>query len=92
MLHDATGGGANHLFRNELKKDGTLDFVDATGKVGLDIDNNRYCYAAAWEDFDNDGDQDLYVANDFGHNNRCGFQCSGGARDAARHFTEQRPY
>ena len=25
--------------------------------------------AAAWEDFDNDGDQDLYVANDFGRNN-----------------------
>jgi hypothetical protein len=24
--------------------------------------------AAAWEDFDNDGDQDLYVANDYGQN------------------------
>jgi hypothetical protein len=68
VLHDATGGGANHLFRNDLKKDGALDFVEVTGEVGIDIDNNRYCYAAAWEDFDNDGDQDLYVANDFGRN------------------------
>ena len=25
--------------------------------------------AASWEDFDDDGDQDLYVANDFGCNN-----------------------
>jgi len=26
----------------------------------------RFSLAAAWEDFDNDGDQDLFVANDFG--------------------------
>jgi hypothetical protein len=68
VLHDAVGGGANHLFRNELKPDGTLDFVDITAEVGMDTDNKRYCYAASWEDFDNDGDQDLYVANDFGRN------------------------
>jgi len=68
VLHDATGGGANHLFRNELKTDGTLEFVDVTGQVGMDVNNRRYTYAAAWEDFDNDGDQDLYVANDFGRN------------------------
>jgi hypothetical protein len=68
VLHDAVGGGANHLFRNELKADGMLAFVDVTAEVGMAIDNNRYCYAAAWEDFDNDGDQDLYVANDFGQN------------------------
>jgi hypothetical protein len=37
--------------------------------VGLDVNNHRYSFAAAWEDFDNDGDQDLYVANDYGRDN-----------------------
>ena len=43
-------------------------FVDATEEVGLDVNNQRWSLAAAWEDDDNDGDQDLYVVNDFGHN------------------------
>ena len=64
-LHDARTGGRNHLFRNE----GNWRFYDATGEVGLDDENNRWSYAAVWEDYDNDGDQDLYVANDFGRNN-----------------------
>ena len=63
--HDARTGGKNHLFRN----DGNWDFVDATSEVGLDHNNDRWSYSATWEDFDNDGDLDLYVANDFGRNN-----------------------
>ncbi|MFQ5600573.1 MAG: FG-GAP repeat domain-containing protein [Candidatus Krumholzibacteriia bacterium] len=63
--HDANNGGANALLRN----DGDWRFVDATRETGLDANNGRWSYAAAWEDYDNDGDVDLYVANDFGRNN-----------------------
>jgi hypothetical protein len=63
--HDANNGGRNALFRNE----GDWKFVNATKLVGLDQNNRRFSFAAAWEDFDNDGDQDLYVANDYGRNN-----------------------
>ena len=62
--HDANNGGRNYLLRN----DGDFRFVDATSDVGLDVDNRRFSLAAAWQDYDNDGDQDLYVANDFGRN------------------------
>jgi hypothetical protein len=64
-LHNSNTGGRNVLFRNE----GRWNFVDATEEVGLDETNRRWSLASAWEDYDNDGDQDLYVVNDFGHNN-----------------------
>ena len=63
--HDANNGHANLFLRNE----GGLQFVDATVESGLDVNNRRWSWAAAWEDYDNDGDVDLYVANDFGRNN-----------------------
>ncbi len=63
--HDANNGGRNVLLRN----DGNFHFSDATADAGLDVGNTRFSMAAAWEDFDNDGDLDLYVANDFGRNN-----------------------
>jgi len=63
--HDANNGGANALLRN----DGRFEFAEVTAQVGLDANNQRYSFAAAWEDYDDDGDQDLYVANDFGRNN-----------------------
>jgi len=63
--HDANNGGSNKLLRN----DGGGLFTDATKQVGLDINNQRYSFAAAWEDYDNDGDLDIYVANDFGRDN-----------------------
>jgi len=63
--HDAQNGGGNMLLRN----DGDWKFVDATDTVGLEQNNNRFSFAASWEDYDNDGDVDLYVSNDYGRNN-----------------------
>lgn len=64
-FHDANNGPPNHLFRN----DGEERFVDATASAGLDANNRRFSLAAGWADYDDDGDPDLYVANDFGRNN-----------------------
>ncbi len=62
--HDANNGARNFMMRN----DGDWDFLDVTVAVGLDVNNHRFSFATAWEDYDNDGDLDLYVANDFGRN------------------------
>ena len=62
--HDATNGGSNALLRNE----GNWSFSNVTVECGLDENNCRWSYSAAWEDYDNDGDLDLYVANDYGPN------------------------
>jgi len=77
-FYDAQNGGENFLVRNE----GNWKFTNATAEVGLDKNNNRFSFAAVWTDFDNDGDLDLAVANDFGRNNL--FEQR---RDAAGHIT-----
>ena len=64
-FHDAENGARNRLLRNE----GNWAFTDVTVETGLDAHNTRFSFSAAWEDYDNDGDLDLYVANDFGRNN-----------------------
>jgi hypothetical protein len=67
------------------QNDGQGRFRDVTQEVGLDQNNRRFSYAAAWADYDNDGDMDLYVANDFGRNNL--YQNDGGRfRDVASQF------
>jgi hypothetical protein len=70
LYHDARDGGANRLLQNNIRGGpaGQWQFRDVTREVGLDLNNQRHSLAAAWEDFDNDGDQDLYVANDYGPN------------------------
>ncbi len=65
VYHDAENGAPNSLFRNK----GNLTFEDVTTSTGLDQNNRRWSFAASWEDYDEDGDQDLYVANDYGRNN-----------------------
>ena len=62
--HDANNGGRNILLRGQ----GEWRFTDVTKQAGLDANNTRFSLACTWEDYDNDGDQDLYVANDFGRN------------------------
>jgi hypothetical protein len=63
--HDAENGAANLLLANC----GEWKFEEVAAQVGLDANNTRFSFAAAWEDYDGDGDPDLYVANDFGRNN-----------------------
>jgi hypothetical protein len=63
--HDARNGARNVFWRNE----GERRFRECTAQVGLDAGNDRFSLAAVFEDFDDDGDADLYVTNDFGRNN-----------------------
>ena len=58
----ATNGTPNLLFLNQT--DGT--FREAAEAWG--VRDSRWSYAAGFADIDADGDQDLYVANDFGEN------------------------
>jgi len=70
--HDAENGAPNLLLRNE----GAWRFTDVTVETGLDANNRRWSFAASWADYDDDGDPDLYVANDFGRN--CLYRNDGG--------------
>ncbi len=73
--HDADNGGRNVLLRNDGRsaadpgQAGRGIFTDVTSSVGLEQNNSKFSLASVWEDFDNDGDLDLFVANDFGRNN-----------------------
>lgn len=60
-LFDASNGPSDVLLRN----DGLRGFADVTAAAGLDAGNHRYSAGAAWADYDNDGDADLYVASEF---------------------------
>src|SRR5256884_5778142 len=64
---DARNGPPNFLLHNE----GNATFVDRTEAAGLNVDNDRYSFACAWGDYNNDSLPDLYVANDFGRNSLC---------------------
>ncbi len=57
-------GGASHLYRNDgdTSGDGLPDFTDVAVTAGVD-DPNSVSISAVFIDYDNDGDQDLYVTN-----------------------------
>jgi tetratricopeptide (TPR) repeat protein len=60
--YDARNGPPNCLLHNQ--GDGT--FIETTERAGLDVDNDRYSFACAWGDSNDNGLPDLFVANDFG--------------------------
>ncbi len=68
VYHDANNGPANILFRNDIQEDKWL-FSDVTENSGMNANNRRFSLSASWEDYDNDSDPDLYVANDYGRDN-----------------------
>jgi hypothetical protein len=74
---DATNGTPNLLFLNE----GGGRFRECAREWG--VADSRWSYATAFADVDEDGDPDLYVANDYGEN---GLYLNEGSRfvEAAR--------
>ena len=82
---EANDGARGYLFRNQFKEQGRWKFKNVTSESGLDKHNSRWSLAASWEDYDNDGDMDLYVSNDSGRNNlyRNDWSQGGGFRDVA---------
>ncbi|MDH3744815.1 MAG: FG-GAP-like repeat-containing protein [Acidobacteriota bacterium] len=57
----------NLLFRNRLSESGQPDFVEEAVALGVSNPGGR-SLTALWHDFDSDGRQDLYVANDISDN------------------------
>jgi Tfp pilus assembly protein PilF/peroxiredoxin len=79
--HDAQNGPPDALLRN----DGHGHFVEVTDDVGLGEHNDRFSFAAAWADYDEDGWPDLLVANDFGRKN---LFHNDGLKNGKLHFTD----
>jgi hypothetical protein len=63
-LYVTQHGGPNHLWRNEGDTNGDElpDFVDVAEVAGVDLPN-EVSGGCVFADYDNDGDQDLYVLN-----------------------------
>lgn len=78
--HDANNGAPNILLRNQ----GNGSFRDVTKLSGMNRNNLRYSFAAAWGDYNGDRFPDLYVANDFGRNNLYRNNGDGTFTDVAR--------
>ncbi|UCF35022.1 MAG: VCBS repeat-containing protein [Phycisphaerales bacterium] len=61
-VYQARNGTPCRLFRNN----GNWTFTDVTRQAG--VGDTGWGQAVAASDYDNDGDQDIYIANDFGFN------------------------
>ena len=65
VYHDDNNGPENFLLKNDTDSAKTISFRNVTNETGINTNNRRWSFSASWEDFDIDGDPDLYVANDF---------------------------
>ncbi len=63
---EAVNGMPNRLYRNLGARDGVPRFQDITATAG--VGDTGWAQALSHLDIDRDGDQDLYIANDFGRN------------------------
>ncbi len=87
----AEGRHPSSLLRNEgVAADGQVTFSDVTYAEGLGTDHYP-TQAAAWADFDNDGDLDLFVGNESTHDLRAPcqlFRNDGPGREASPRFVD----
>lgn len=78
---DKYGDGVTHLFRNTLVETGVLGFVEETAQRGI-VEEGRAIWIATAVDFDDDGDQDVFIPHDINGLTQL-FQ-----NDGTGHFTE----
>jgi len=64
-LDDADNGGGLTFWRNDPREGGGRVFIDATAEAGFDT-TTGWSLDLGHADLDNDGDQDVYVAGDYG--------------------------
>ncbi|MGH9841820.1 MAG: CRTAC1 family protein [Blastocatellia bacterium] len=57
-------GAGDALYRNDTKPGGDATFTDVARAAGVADERGSFGLGAAWSDLDDDGDPDLYVAND----------------------------
>jgi hypothetical protein len=77
-LHEAENGTPNHLLRNN----GDWTFTDVSDSSG--VGGHQWGLSCASTDYDNDGDPDIYVANDFGFNSLYQNQGDGSFREVGQ--------
>ena len=63
LFSDSTYPQADLLFRNTRQQDGTYHFTDTSTEVGLTQLSKKVSRGAAFGDYDNDGDIDIFLNN-----------------------------
>ncbi|RKU09175.1 hypothetical protein C6503_21795 [Candidatus Poribacteria bacterium] len=63
LFSDSTYPQSDLIFRNTRRQDGTYHFTDASVEVGLAQLPKRVSRGAAFGDYDNDGDIDIFLNN-----------------------------